>query len=273
MYEAQRSALASRAQQQREWAVQGIKKVKSSGERDKFIRHFRTQSSERLAGKARATDRALERLEENAVEKPWVGWELRMDVATAPRSGDVVARLEDAVVRRGDVRSGADRPRDRATGSASPSSARTAAGRRPCCKRCSASCHSSRAHSASARRSSSAGSSRRATASPATGTSSPRSRARAAPTRPRAGRRSRSSGSVPSTYCGPRTPSRRASGPEPCSHCSPSRASTASCSTNRRTISTCPRSSNSSRRLDTFTGTMLLVTHDRGTLVRGHDHA
>jgi ATPase subunit of ABC transporter with duplicated ATPase domains len=101
-YAAQRATLTSRAQQQREWAVQGVKKVKSSGERDKFIRHFRTQSSERLAGKARATDRALERLDEQAIEKPWVGWELRMDVASAPRSGDIVARLEAAVVRRGD---------------------------------------------------------------------------------------------------------------------------------------------------------------------------
>jgi ATPase subunit of ABC transporter with duplicated ATPase domains len=100
-YEAQRAALAGRAQQQREWAVQGVKKVKSSGEKDKFIRHFRTQSSERLAGKARATDKALERLEANAVDKPWAGWELRMDVATAPRSGDVVARLEGAVLERG----------------------------------------------------------------------------------------------------------------------------------------------------------------------------
>jgi ATPase subunit of ABC transporter with duplicated ATPase domains len=100
-YEARRVALAGRAQQQREWAVQGVRKAKSSGERDKFIRHFRTQTSERLAGKARATDRALERLEAAAVAKPWVGWELRMDVATTARSGDIVARLEGAIVRRG----------------------------------------------------------------------------------------------------------------------------------------------------------------------------
>jgi ATPase subunit of ABC transporter with duplicated ATPase domains len=98
-YVARRDALAGRAQQQREWAVQGVAKVKKSGERDKFIRHFRTQSSERLAGKARTTERAIERLEE--VEKPWEGWDLRMEVASAARSGDVVARLADAVVRRG----------------------------------------------------------------------------------------------------------------------------------------------------------------------------
>jgi len=100
-YQEQRTALVARAQQQREWAVQGVGKARKSGERDKFIRHFRTQSSERLAGKARATDRALERLDAEAVEKPWEGWELRMTVATAGRSGDIVARLDQAVVRRG----------------------------------------------------------------------------------------------------------------------------------------------------------------------------
>jgi ATPase subunit of ABC transporter with duplicated ATPase domains len=100
-YETKRRALAGREQQQREWAVQGVSKVKKSGETDKFIRHFRTASSERVAGKARATERARERLEAEAVEKPWVGWELRMDIANAPRGGDVVARLEQAVVTRG----------------------------------------------------------------------------------------------------------------------------------------------------------------------------
>jgi ATPase subunit of ABC transporter with duplicated ATPase domains len=101
-YRTKRAGLAGRAQQQREWAVQGAAKVKKSGETDKHIRHFRTAQTERLAGKARATERALERLDANAVEKPWVGWELRMEVASAARSGDVVARLTDAVVRRGD---------------------------------------------------------------------------------------------------------------------------------------------------------------------------
>jgi ATPase subunit of ABC transporter with duplicated ATPase domains len=101
VYESKRRALATREQQQREWAVQGVSKVKKSGETDKFIRHFRTASSERVAGKARATERARERLEAEAVEKPWVGWDLRMDIANAPRGGDVVARLEQAVVERG----------------------------------------------------------------------------------------------------------------------------------------------------------------------------
>jgi len=36
------------------------------------------------------------------VEKPWVGWDLRFKIAQAPRSGAVVARLDGAVVTRGD---------------------------------------------------------------------------------------------------------------------------------------------------------------------------
>ena len=63
--------------------------------------HFRRNSSEHVAAKAKITDRALERLEANAVDKPWEGWDLRMEIAAAPRSGAVVARLTGAVVRRG----------------------------------------------------------------------------------------------------------------------------------------------------------------------------
>ena len=40
------------------------------------------------------------------VEKPWEGWQLQLDIAAAPRSGDVVARLKDAVVERGAFRLG-----------------------------------------------------------------------------------------------------------------------------------------------------------------------
>jgi ATPase subunit of ABC transporter with duplicated ATPase domains len=99
-YTSKRSALADRAQQQREWSLQGVSKVKKSGENDKHIRHFRNQASEHVAAKAKITERAAERLE--VVEKPWEGWELRMEIAAAPRSGSVVARLERAVVTRGD---------------------------------------------------------------------------------------------------------------------------------------------------------------------------
>ncbi len=100
-YQTKRGELVDRAQRQREWAQVGVSKVKKSGETDKFIKHFRTQSSEHVAAKAKITDKALERMEREAVEKPWEGWELRMEIATAPRSGAVVARLDGAVVTRG----------------------------------------------------------------------------------------------------------------------------------------------------------------------------
>ena len=101
-YRTQHRQLADRARRQRQWSVQGAAKVKRSGETDKHIRQFRRNSSEHVAAKAKITDKALERLEAGAVDKPWEGWDLRMEIATAPRSGAVVARLTGAVVRRGD---------------------------------------------------------------------------------------------------------------------------------------------------------------------------
>ncbi|HEX2577924.1 MAG TPA: ABC-F family ATP-binding cassette domain-containing protein [Aquihabitans sp.] len=103
-YQAKRSALTERARTQREWSVQGVKKAKRSGETDKFIRFKNTADSEKVAHKAKATERAMERLDE--VEKPWEGWELRFDIGTAARSGDVVASLRGAVVERGAFRLG-----------------------------------------------------------------------------------------------------------------------------------------------------------------------
>jgi ATPase subunit of ABC transporter with duplicated ATPase domains len=49
----------------------------------------------------RQSERAIERLERNAVEEPRKEWQLRMEIATAPRSGAVVAVARDAVVQRG----------------------------------------------------------------------------------------------------------------------------------------------------------------------------
>ena len=101
-YRAQRGELRDRAQRQRQWSVQGKSKLKKSGENDKHIREFRRNSSEHVAAKAKITDRALARLEANAIDKPWEGWDLHMEIAAAPRSGAVVARLAGATVRRGD---------------------------------------------------------------------------------------------------------------------------------------------------------------------------
>ncbi len=103
-YQAKRSELTDRARTQREWSVQGVKKAKSSGEPDKNIRFKNTADSEKVAHKAKATERAMERLEQ--VDKPWEGWELRFEIGAAERSGDVVASLRGAEVQRGAFRLG-----------------------------------------------------------------------------------------------------------------------------------------------------------------------
>ena len=65
---------------------------------------FRIDQTEKLAGKAAQTKRAVERLD--VVDKPREPWELRLDIPEAGRSGDVVARLSGAVVDRGEFRLG-----------------------------------------------------------------------------------------------------------------------------------------------------------------------
>jgi ATPase subunit of ABC transporter with duplicated ATPase domains len=52
-----------------------------------------------LASKVRQADKRLERLEE--VEKPWQPWKLQLELHAKSRAGDLVARLDDAVVKRG----------------------------------------------------------------------------------------------------------------------------------------------------------------------------
>src|SRR4051794_4224578 len=96
-----RRDLEDRARTQRQWAVQGAKAIKKNPkDNDKAQRGFFTNRTEKQAGKVRITEKALRRLD--VVEKPWEGWELRLEIAAAPRSGDVVARFEHAVVTRGD---------------------------------------------------------------------------------------------------------------------------------------------------------------------------
>ena len=59
-----------------------------------------------LMSKTRAAARRVEWLERDRIEKPWQPWELRLDLAPAGRSGDIVVELEGAVVERGSFRLG-----------------------------------------------------------------------------------------------------------------------------------------------------------------------
>ncbi len=99
-YAARREALQARARTQRAWMEKGVRNARRKAtDNDKNVRHHRGETSEKQAAKARQSDRMLERLE--VVEEPRKEWQLRMSIATAPRSGAVVATARGAVVRRG----------------------------------------------------------------------------------------------------------------------------------------------------------------------------
>ena len=100
-YAQTRSTLEARARTQRAWMEKGVRNARRKAtDNDKNVKHFRGESSEKQAAKARQTDRLIERLE--AVEEPRKEWELQMEIAAAPRAGAVVASLRGAVVHRGD---------------------------------------------------------------------------------------------------------------------------------------------------------------------------
>ncbi|HEX4432284.1 MAG TPA: ABC-F family ATP-binding cassette domain-containing protein [Frankiaceae bacterium] len=95
-----RSSLQARARTQRAWMEKGVRNARRKAtDNDKFVRKFRAETSEKQAAKARQTDRLIERMEE--VEEPRKEWQLRMSIAQAPRAGAVVANLRNALVHRG----------------------------------------------------------------------------------------------------------------------------------------------------------------------------
>ncbi|PZF87194.1 ABC-F family ATP-binding cassette domain-containing protein [Micromonospora deserti] len=99
-YAETRAALAARARTQRAWMEKGVRNARRKAtDNDKIGRKFRSEATEKQAAKAKQTERLIERLE--VVEEPRKEWELRMEIAAAPRAGAVVATLRDAVVRRG----------------------------------------------------------------------------------------------------------------------------------------------------------------------------
>jgi len=96
-----KAQLEERARMQRNWLEHGVRNARrKSKDNDKIGRKHRAEATEKQAAKARQTQRRIERLD--VVEEPRKEWELRMAIAAAPRSGTVVATLDEAVVRRGD---------------------------------------------------------------------------------------------------------------------------------------------------------------------------
>ncbi|MFI5530600.1 ABC-F family ATP-binding cassette domain-containing protein [Kitasatospora sp. NPDC051853] len=100
-YSDTKAGLEARARMQRGWMENGVRNARrKSSDNDKIGRAMRTESTEKQAAKARQTQRMIERLE--VVEEPRKEWELRMEIASAPRSGSVVATLRGARASRGD---------------------------------------------------------------------------------------------------------------------------------------------------------------------------
>jgi ATPase subunit of ABC transporter with duplicated ATPase domains len=99
-YAGTRATLQERARTQRAWMEKGVRNARRKNpDNDKSIRAFRAETSEKQAAKARQTERLIERLD--VVEEPRKEWDLRMEIAAAPRAGTIVASMRGAVVRRG----------------------------------------------------------------------------------------------------------------------------------------------------------------------------
>ncbi|QHC24443.1 ABC-F family ATP-binding cassette domain-containing protein [Streptomyces sp. GS7] len=100
-----KAALETRAHTQRNWMEKGVRNARRKAtDNDKIARKGRVEATEKQAAKAKQTQRMIERLD--VVEEPRKEWELRMEIAAAPRAGAVVATLRNAEVRRGDFRFG-----------------------------------------------------------------------------------------------------------------------------------------------------------------------
>ena len=104
----QRADLQQRARTQRAWTEKGLRReAKRPRDPDKIGHRARVEQAEKQAAKARQTERAIERLTE--VSEPRKEWDLRYTISAggiAPRSGAVVLTARGAVVRRGEFQLG-----------------------------------------------------------------------------------------------------------------------------------------------------------------------
>ena len=92
--------LVGRAQTQREWSSQGVRNaMKKAPDNDKIRRKASAESSEKQAQKVRQMESRIARLDE--VEEPRKEWQLSFTIGSAPRSSSVVSTLSAAVFHQG----------------------------------------------------------------------------------------------------------------------------------------------------------------------------
>ncbi len=100
-YAGRKAELELRARTQRAWMAKGVRNARrKKPDNDKIGAAFRADSSEKQAAKARQSERMIERLE--VIDEPRKEWRLEFTIAAAPRSGDVVTVARAATVSRGD---------------------------------------------------------------------------------------------------------------------------------------------------------------------------
>jgi ATPase subunit of ABC transporter with duplicated ATPase domains len=98
-----RAELNGRMQAAREQSVRGALRARRKvPDNDKSIRSGRIEAATSGASKVRSLETRLARLDTNAVVEPRKEWQLRLELPAAPRSGDLVATLNHAVVKLGD---------------------------------------------------------------------------------------------------------------------------------------------------------------------------
>ncbi|MBI9113540.1 ABC-F family ATP-binding cassette domain-containing protein [Sanguibacter suaedae] len=106
-YADKKMSLEARARMQRGWMDKGVRNaLRKASDPDKMLAGKRREGSEKQAAKARQTERMIERLDE--VAEPRKEWELRYEIAAAPRGSSVVATLRGAVVHHGAGRDGGE---------------------------------------------------------------------------------------------------------------------------------------------------------------------
>ncbi|TFD53117.1 ABC-F family ATP-binding cassette domain-containing protein [Cryobacterium sp. Hh11] len=100
-FAAKKADLVGRARTQREWSSQGVRNaMKKAPDNDKIRRKASVESSEKQGQKVRQMESRIARMEE--VEEPRKEWQLEFTIGAAPRSSAVVATLNNAEFRQGD---------------------------------------------------------------------------------------------------------------------------------------------------------------------------
>ena len=103
--EDKRAGLVQQAQRQREQSVRGALRAKNKQpDNDRAAKGAKIEAATHAASRVRGIEAQIGRLEQ--VEEPRKEWQLQLEIARAPRSGDVVVSLSQAVVERDGFRLG-----------------------------------------------------------------------------------------------------------------------------------------------------------------------